>query len=130
MLGNVRCAIENVEIAAGIPPDASVSMSHWVGPHLSNRRKAYHWPAVNGAEFLVIDEASVKKDDERRLRRLVEKNEYRLVEKRNDISLYVRVGEGEAGEGSTVEGAGKGAQPSQRKTGAAKARPGGQRSST
>ncbi len=109
------------EIAAGIPPDASVSMSHWVGPHLSNRRKAYHWPAVNGAEFLVIDEASVKKDDERRLRRLVEKNEYRLVEKRNDISLYVRVGEGEAGEGSTVEGAGKGAQPSQRKTGAAKA---------
>lgn len=79
------------EVVAIIGPDAAVSMSHWVGPHLSNRRRAYHWPTVNDADYIVIDDNSVKKDDERRLKRLVEKKQYRVVEKRFDITLYARV---------------------------------------
>lgn len=78
------------EIAAYIGPDAAVAVTSAVGPHLSNRRKAYHWPTVNDADFLVLN-SELKKDDERRLKRLRDKKQFRLVDDVAGIALYQRI---------------------------------------
>ena len=80
------------EIAAYIGPDAAVTVTSAVGPHLSNRRKAYHWPTVNDADFLVLN-SELKKDDERRLKRLRDKKQFRLVDDVAGIALYQRIEE-------------------------------------
>lgn len=80
------------EIAALIGPDAAVSVTSAVGPHLSNRRKAYHWPTVNDADYLVIN-SELKKEDERRLKRLRDKKQFRLIDDVAGISLYQRIEE-------------------------------------
>jgi len=86
------------EIAATIEPDAAVSMTSAVGPHLSNRRKAYHWPTINDADYLVLTVDHFKKDDERRLKRIRDKKQFRLIKEAHGIALYVRVDDEEAAE--------------------------------
>ncbi|HEY0135725.1 MAG TPA: DUF2079 domain-containing protein [Nannocystis sp.] len=80
------------EIAELIGPDAAVSVTSAVGPHLSNRRKAYHWPTVNDADYLVLN-SELKKDDERRLKRLRDKKQFRLIDDVAGIALYQRIEE-------------------------------------
>ena len=48
-----------------IGPDAAVSSTSGIGPHISNRRKAYHWPTIHDADFLVINVRNFKKDDDK-----------------------------------------------------------------
>ena len=45
------------EIMAHIPADAPLSAQSDLYPHLSNRRKAYLFPAVNDAEYVLVDMA-------------------------------------------------------------------------
>ncbi len=45
------------EIMARIPPDASLSAQSDLYPHLSDRRKAYLFPAVNDADYVLVDMA-------------------------------------------------------------------------
>lgn len=80
------------EIAAFIGPDAAVSVTSAVGPHMSNRRKAYHWPTVNDADYLVLS-SEMKKEDERRLKRLRDKKQFRLIDDVAGIALYQRIEE-------------------------------------
>jgi hypothetical protein len=84
------------QIAATIEPDAAVSMTSAVGPHFSNRRKAYHWPKVGDADYLVLSTKNFKKEDERRLKRLVDKKQFRLVQEEHGVALYIRIDEEEA----------------------------------
>lgn len=80
------------EIAEFIGPDAAVSVTSAIGPHMSNRRKAYHWPTVNDADYLVLS-SEMKKEDERRLKRLRDKKQFRLVDDAAGIALYQRIEE-------------------------------------
>ncbi len=80
------------EIAAYIGPDAAVSVTSGIGPHMSNRRKAYHWPNTNDADFLVLN-SEMKKEDQRRLKRLVDKRQFRLIDDVAGIALYQRIEE-------------------------------------
>jgi uncharacterized membrane protein len=44
-------------LAASIPPDATVSASSALYPHLSQRADAYLFPTLNGADFVLVDVA-------------------------------------------------------------------------
>ena len=43
------------EIIGRIPRDASVSAQSNLYPHLSHRREAYFFPAINGADYVLLD---------------------------------------------------------------------------
>jgi uncharacterized membrane protein len=88
------------EIAATVGPDAAVATTSPVGPHFSNRRRAYMWPTVKDADFLVLRVEALKKDlvgfgftdeDRRQLQRLVDKKQFRLVEERHGVAFYARI---------------------------------------
>ncbi len=89
------------EIAAFIGPDAAVSVTSAIGPHLSNRRKAYHWPTVNDADYLVLS-SKMKKEDERRLKRQLSKKQFRLIDDLHGIALYQRIEEDDSQAASTA----------------------------
>jgi len=103
------------EIAATIEPGAAVSMTSAVGPHLSNRRKAYHWPTVNDADYLVLTVENFKKEDERRLKRVRDKKQFRLVKEAHGIAFYERLDDEEAAALRTAEAAEKAAEKAKRK---------------
>lgn len=111
------------EIAATIEPDAAVSMTSAVGPHLSNRRKAYHWPTVNDADYLVLTVEHFKKEDERRLKRIRDKKQFRLIKEEHGIAFYKRVEEDEAAEMRAAEAAEKASERAKRKAGVTGADP-------
>jgi uncharacterized membrane protein len=46
------------QIIAAFPPDASVSAQANLYPHIAQRRQAYLFPAVNGAEYILLDMTS------------------------------------------------------------------------
>ena len=88
------------EIIATVGPDAAVTTTSPVGPHFSNRRRAYMWPTVKDADYLVLRVDPLKKDlvgfgftddDKRQLQRLVDKKQFRLVEERHGVALYARI---------------------------------------
>lgn len=83
------------EWIAQMGPDAAVSATNDLGPHISNRRKAYHWPTVNDADYLFLRTEFFKKEDKKRLERLVKRNKFRLVEQEYGIQLLKRVDEEE-----------------------------------
>jgi len=109
------------QIAATIEPDAAVSITSAVGPHLSNRRKAYHWPTVNDADYLVLTVDGFKKDDERRLKRIRDKKQFRLIQEAHGIAFYARVDDEEAAEMRAAEATEKATERARRKGGAASA---------
>ena len=80
------------EIVEFIGPDAAVSMTSAVGPHLSNRRKAYHWPTVNDADYIVLP-TELKKDDARRIKRVLDKKQFRKLDDAAGMVLYQRIEE-------------------------------------
>ena len=100
------------EIAATIESDAAVSVTSAVGAHFSNRRKAYHWPNVSDADYLVLNVKNFKKDDERRLKKLCDKKQFRLVKEEHGIGFYARIDEEEAAQMRDAE---KAAAPARRK---------------
>ncbi|MBL9106596.1 MAG: DUF2079 domain-containing protein [Myxococcales bacterium] len=84
-----------LEIVERVGPDAALSLTSEVGPHLSNRRKAYHWPTVNDADYLVLGVRNFKKEDEKKLKRLKDKKQFRLIDEAHGIALYERIEEGD-----------------------------------
>lgn len=43
------------KLLARIPPDAPVSATTWLAPHLSNRRDMYRYPRMEAARFIAVD---------------------------------------------------------------------------
>lgn len=79
------------ELVERVGPDAAVSLTSEVGPHFSNRRKAYHWPTVNDADYLVLGVRNFKKDDDKKIKRLRDKKQFRLIDEAHGIALYERI---------------------------------------
>jgi len=46
-------------VISQIPPEASVSAQSNLYPHVSQRERAYFYPAINGAEYILLDAAGV-----------------------------------------------------------------------
>lgn len=83
------------ELVARVGPDAAVTLTSEVGPHFSNRRKAYHWPTISEADFLVLNIRNFKKDDDKKLKRLKDRKQFRLVDEAQGLALYERIKEGD-----------------------------------
>ncbi|MCX4244485.1 DUF2079 domain-containing protein [Paraliomyxa miuraensis] len=83
------------ELAASIPPDAPVSSTSGLGPHISNRRDVYKWPAYREADYLLLHSSKFDKKDKRRLERLVKRGEYRRIDGGLGIELFEKVPEEE-----------------------------------
>src|SRR5690606_36488142 len=79
------------EIVARIGPEAAVSASNELGPHVSNRRKAYHWPTIKDADYLLLFVSAFKKDEKKKLERLVKRGQFRVVEDFLGVQLLERV---------------------------------------
>lgn len=79
-------------------PEASISATSDIGPHISNRRKAYHWPTISDAEYMLLRTQFFKKDDKKRLDRIVKRHKFQLVEAAHGLELYVRDFEAEQAE--------------------------------
>jgi uncharacterized membrane protein len=83
------------EMVERIGPDASVSSSSGLGPHVSNRRDVYKWPVAKDADFLLLGTANFDDKDVRRLERMLKKGEFRFVMEGEGIELFERVPEDE-----------------------------------
>jgi len=74
---------------AKIPPDASVSTSAKLGPHVSNRRLAVVFPAK--AEYVFIDQADFRSRGRERVKELRDSKEYVLLDSRKSLFLFRRL---------------------------------------
>lgn len=79
------------EMVERIGPDASVSSSSGLGPHVSNRRDVYKWPVSKKADFLLLGTDNFDDKDVRRLERMLKKGEFRWVMEGEGIELFERV---------------------------------------
>ncbi len=83
------------ELVALIPPDAPVSSTSGLGPHVSNRQDVYKWPSYREADYLLLHSSKFDKKDKRRLERLVRRGEFARVDGGLGIELFVKVPEDE-----------------------------------
>jgi uncharacterized membrane protein len=81
------------ELVAQIPPDAPVSSTSGLGPHVSNRRDVYKWPSYRDAEYLLLHSSKFDKKDKRRLDRLVRRGEYVKIDGGMGVELFAKVPE-------------------------------------
>lgn len=73
---------------AQIPRDAKVSVTDRMGPHVSNRRHAYFYPARTDVDFVLIDEGDLKGNDQNRHKTVQSKGTFKEVARRGKIVLY------------------------------------------
>jgi uncharacterized membrane protein len=83
------------ELVEQIPPDAAVSSTSGLGPHVSNRQEVAKWPSYRDADYLLLHTSKFDKKDKRRLDRLVRRGEYRRVDGGVGVELFERVPEEE-----------------------------------
>ncbi|MEZ4453548.1 MAG: DUF2079 domain-containing protein [Nannocystaceae bacterium] len=77
------------EMIARVPPDASIAASSEIGAHVSNRAKAYRWPDIRDAEWLLLGAWRFGADERARLERL-KRTTYELVDEHDGIELLRR----------------------------------------
>ena len=87
------------EIMARIPVDAPVSAQSDLYPHLSQRREAYLFPAVNDAQYVLVDVAGsaypLAADEQFwEVQRLLESGEFGIETAKDGYLLLQRGGEG------------------------------------
>jgi uncharacterized membrane protein len=89
------------ELAAQIPPDASVALTSREVPHVSNRRNAYSLQAGHfDADFLLVRRkyVSKKKPASKEYRKALDTGQYEQVAKKDDFLLWKRIDGAEARE--------------------------------
>jgi len=83
------------ELVEQIPPDAAVSSTSGLGPHVSNRQEVSKWPSYRDADYMLLHTSKFDKKDKRRLERLVRRNEYVRVDGGMGVELFMLVPEDE-----------------------------------
>ena len=78
------------ESAAQIPYHASVGTTDRLGPHVSNRRHVYLYPNGEALEYLLVDEAKLKKGKRRRHRAALKRGEYEELSRLGTLALFRR----------------------------------------
>lgn len=74
-----------------IPKEAAVSSTSGLGPQISNRDDVMKWPLLRDADYLLLYTRGFKAKDDRRLDRLVNRGEFRLLEEGYGVELFERV---------------------------------------
>jgi uncharacterized membrane protein len=78
-----------------IPPQASVSAQENLAPHLSRRERLYLFPALHGAEYVILDNEGGtfpvdRADWDREVRELLRNPLYRLLTAEDGFALFQR----------------------------------------
>ncbi len=77
------------ELLQEIPDDAAVCASSSLGPHISDREKAFKWPACKDAEYALLRQGSFKKKkSKRRVERMIRQGRLVEIDADHDIVLY------------------------------------------
>jgi uncharacterized membrane protein len=84
-----------LELVEQIPPDAAVSSTSGLGPHVSNRQDVSKWPSHRDADYLLLHTSKFDKKDKRRLDRLLRRGEYRRIDGGMGLELFEQVPEDE-----------------------------------
>lgn len=80
-----------VDAVAAIPADASVAATNTLGPHVSSRAQFYYFNERSDADWLVIDEQHLPREDRVAVRRRARHGELELVARYGDeIVIYRR----------------------------------------
>lgn len=79
------------DVAASLPPDASVCSTSGLGPHISARKDVSKWPSIQEADYLLLHTEHFKKKDQRRLDRMIRRNTYVRVRGEHGVELFERV---------------------------------------
>ena len=90
------------ELMALIPPDAALSTQSGLYPHLAHRQKAYFFPAVNDAEYVLLDVTGPSfpitlEEVYATADRLLNSGEYAVLAARDGYLLLKRGGTGQIG---------------------------------
>jgi uncharacterized membrane protein len=77
------------KMAAQLGPDASITASEGLGPHLTNRKHIYFFPELGTARYLFVIPARLNTPaGKKTYARMVQNGEVRLIERAHDIELY------------------------------------------
>ena len=74
-----------------IPPDASVSASSRLGPHVSGRAEVYRFPVIRDADYVMVMGKDMGKREKRALKRLKKRGRYRRIAAKHGIQIFQRV---------------------------------------
>jgi hypothetical protein len=77
-----------------IPPDAAVTSTSTIGPHVSARDKAYRWPVLNDAEYALIRYDRLKAKGRKRYDRLIRRG-WEVIDEAGKIRLLKKLSESE-----------------------------------
>jgi hypothetical protein len=80
---------ELLELIALLPPDAAVSATDSIGPHVATREKIYRWPVLNDAKYALIRVGRLAAHDRRRYERMLARG-WVFIDKADDIELLVK----------------------------------------
>ncbi len=78
--------------ATSIPEGASVGTTNRLGPHVSNRMRAFFYPAQTKVDYLFLDEGELKPPQLDAHRKLVERGDFRELSRNGKLALLVRRG--------------------------------------
>ncbi len=74
-----------------IPPDASVSASSRLGPHVSGRLEVYRFPVIRDADYVMVMAKDMGKREKRALERMKRRGRYRRIAAKHGIQIFQRV---------------------------------------
>lgn len=73
-----------------IPPTASVSVTNRLGPHVSNRSKAYVYPGRSDFEYALVDEHDLRGKDLEAHRALISSKGLMQLARKDSLALFKR----------------------------------------
>jgi uncharacterized membrane protein len=84
-----RARYEWVErTTASIPPEAKVGATRRLGPHISNRMKAYDYPGTRDYDYLFVDRTQLEAKGEQAHERYIKDNHFVVQDRRDNLILY------------------------------------------
>ncbi len=78
------------QAVAMIPADATVAATRRMGPHISNRSKAYGYPNRGSFDYLFVDESQIPSKQMPDHRRFVQQGGYEVLTRLEKLVLYGR----------------------------------------
>ncbi|HVY45379.1 MAG TPA: DUF2079 domain-containing protein, partial [Minicystis sp.] len=73
-----------------IPKNASVGVTNKIGPHVSNRMRAYFYPERTHTDYVFIDEAELKGNDLEKHQRAVKQGQLVQIARKGRLALFKR----------------------------------------
>lgn len=80
------------KVIDSLPADAAVGASRRLGPHISNRAKAYDYPGTRKYDYIFIDEIQLDEKQKRTHEQFIKEQRFVQVDKHGTVVLFKRAG--------------------------------------